>query len=110
MGSTPFWVHGENKTAPAEGTSLVGFQISPRRVGKLYGWYIVCPEANEFILYIGDVGYRIAAFASAGVIYFTSDFPLFDNIEAGLWISILNVSAGGAGKVYRASLLVDQVA
>jgi len=105
---TPIWINGTNRTAPTTTTDLVTTTVSTGKTGRIFGWQIIAPEGNEFILNIGVTAYRIGALPSAGVIIATFDRAIFDNIAAGIVINIRVAIAGGAGKVYRADLLYDE--
>jgi len=106
----PFWRNGADMWAPAADSVLVSFTVSPNRVAKVYGWFILCSEANQFYLRIGTDFYRIAVFTAGGEKCIVSKEPIFDNIPAGTEVAIHNVNAGTAGNVYRASILIDQIA
>ena len=106
----PFWQNGEDTWTPPADTSLVSFTVDANRVAKLYGWFILCSEANQFYLRIGTDYYRIAVFTAGGDKCVVSDVPIFDDIPAGTEIAIYNVSAGGTDQIYRAGLLIDQIA
>lgn len=104
----PTWINGSNQTAPGTTTNLVAKTVTAGKTGRIFGWQIISPEANEFTLNVGATAYRIGALAGAGVICVSLSNPMFDSIAAGTVINIRVVTAGGAGKVYRADLMYDE--
>jgi len=104
----PAWINGSNQTAPGTTTDLVSKTVTAAKTGRIFGWQIISPEANEFILNIGGTAYRIGALAGAGVICVSLSNPMFDGITATTTINIRVATAGSTGKVYRADLLYDE--
>jgi len=104
----PAWVNGSNQTAPATTTDLVSKTVSAGKTGRIFGWQIVSPEANEFNLNVGAASYRMGALAAAGVICVVVSSPVFDNVAEGTVINIRVATAGGSGKTYRADLFYDE--
>jgi len=104
----PAWINGLNQTAPGTTTDLVTKTVTAAKTGRIFGWQIIAPEANQFILNIGATAYRIGALSGAGVICVSLSNPMFDSIAAGTVINIRVATAGGAGTVYRADLLYDE--
>ena len=104
----PAWINGSNQTAPTTTTDLISKTVGTGKTGRIFGWRISSPEANEFILNIGATAYRLAALGGAGLIAESHAAPVFGNIASGTAITLRLVNNGGSGKVYRADLLFDE--
>lgn len=104
----PTWINGSNQTAPTTTTDLVSKTVSVGKTGRIFGWRISSPEANEFIINVGAASYRLAALGGAGLIAESHAVPVFDNIAGGTTINIRVVNNGGGGKVYRVDMLYDE--
>jgi hypothetical protein len=105
----PVWTDGAESTAPAAGTALVTVTVTAGKTGRVLGVHISSPEANEFRLLGGATVYKRFALGAAGTIFIEVKAPLKDSIAASTAVTIKNVVAGSAGKVYQASLLYDEV-
>jgi len=104
----PAWINGSNQTAPTTTTDLISKTVNTGKTGRIFGWRISSPEANEFILNIGATAYRLAALGGAGLIAESHAVPVFDNAAGGTTINLRVASNGGSGKVYRVDLLFDE--
>jgi len=104
----PTWSNGSNQTAPTTTTDLTSKTVSTGKTGRMFGWRISSPEANEFILNIGATAYRLAALGGPGLIAESHATPVFDNIASGTTINLRVANNGGSGKVYRVDLLFDE--
>jgi hypothetical protein len=107
------WVHGDQKVAPIAGTVLVSKTVPSGVAGFIYGIFISCEEGNEFMVRWrvgGALKQVLIIFGSKGTIESVDDIALNNGLPADetTAIEILNVSAGGVGKVYQAGLLYGQ--
>lgn len=106
----PVWVHGATVVAPAGNTALVTRTVTAGKTLGILGWIISAGEANDFNLTITSGGvtttYLIAGQASTVVVILPS--ALISGLPVGSVITINNITAGGAGILYRADLLYDE--
>jgi len=100
--------------APGAGTALVTQAVTAAKSGYIYGFFISCQEANDFLLNWtsgGAAKSKRIVFGGAGVVQDVEPAALNEGLAAdgGTNITITNVNAGGAGKVYQANLLYAEV-
>jgi len=110
----PTWIHAAEVVAPAAGTALVTRAVTAGRDGYIYGFFISCQEANNFLLnwVSGAVAYsKRIVFGGAGVIQDVEMVALNEGLPADQLaaITIKNVTIAGAGMVYQANLLFAEV-
>jgi len=110
----PFWVHGDELTAPAAGTALVSRTVSAGKKGYIYGFFISAGEANDFFINFtsGGTAYKVrVVFGGKGTLQASDCIALNEGLpaDAGSTVSITNVNAGSAGVVYQARLLYAEV-
>ena len=110
----PLWIHADEVTAPAAGTSLVSKTVSSGKIGYIYGFFVSIGEANVIkINWTSDnTDYSIRLlFGSAGSQQYIDFSPLNEGSGAkgGTDITITNVNAGGAGIIYQARLFFMEV-
>lgn len=111
---SPAWSHAAEVVAPAAGTALVTQAVTAGKSGYLYGFFISCQEANNFLLNwtSGGVAYsKRIVFGGAGVIQAVEMVSLNEGLPAdgGTNITITNVTIAGAGMIYQANLLFAEV-
>jgi len=104
----PTWTDGAEATAPAAGATLVSKTVTAGMTGRVFGVHISADEANQFQLLVNATVIKRFALGGAGVIHIVLALPLKDSIAAASVITIKNVTAGAALKVYQASLLYDE--
>jgi hypothetical protein len=110
----PKWTLGSESTAPAGNSALVTKTVSTGKSGYIYGFIISAQEANNFKInwtYSGTTKSMRLVFATEGSLAFTDPTPINESLpaDAGTSITITNVTAGNAGKVYQAMILVGEV-
>ena len=111
---TPTWVHAAEQVAPGAGTALVTQAVSAGKSGYIYGFFISCQEANNFLINwtSGGVTYsKRIVFGASGTTEAVDLVALNEGLPAdgGTDITITNVNAAGAGMVYQANLLYAEV-
>lgn len=109
-----YWVHASEVTAPSSGSALVSKTVGTNKRGYIYGFFISTQEANDFKINwtSGGTSYSIRIpFAGAGAIQYVDMIPINENLPAdsGTSITITNINAGNAGKIYQARLLYSEV-
>jgi hypothetical protein len=104
----PFWVDGGELTAPALDTALVTKTVTKGKEGKVFGVHISTPEANAFRLNIGTTVSKRFDLPVGGTVEVVLAAPLEDDIPGETVITISNITAGGGGAVYQASLLYSE--
>lgn len=110
----PTWIYAAEQVAPGAGTALVTQAVTAAKSGYIYGFFISCQEANDFLLNWtsgGAAKSKRIVFGGAGVVQDVEPAALNEGLAAdgGTNITITNVNAGGAGKVYQANLLYAEV-
>jgi hypothetical protein len=106
----PSWTFAAEQVAPGAGAALVTQVVTAGKSGYVYGFFISTQEANDFLLSWTSGGIaksKRIVFAGSGA------YEVIDNIalNSGLLadaltnITISNVNAAGAGKIYQANLL-----
>lgn len=106
------WYHGVEKVAPPALTVLVTKAVDELvPLGKIFGYFISCNEPNDFRLQwtSGTARSMLVCLPSGGTIVVVLDYQcLNEKIEAALGtvITIKNVTAGAAGKLYQAGVLL----
>lgn len=110
----PTWTDGTEVTAPAANSNLVSVSVPTGKTGLIYGFYITAQEANDFkITWTSGAVARSKriVFGSAGTTFFDSPTALNEGAaaDAGTSITIQNVNAGAAGKIYQAGLLIGTI-
>jgi len=111
---SPTWTHAAEQTAPGAGTALVTQAVPVGKNGYIYGFFISCQEANDFKLNWtsgGAAKSKRIVFGGAGTMEDVQPVALNEGLpaDAGSSITITNVNAGGAGKIYQANLLYAEV-
>jgi len=111
---SPSWIHGDEVAAPSANTSLVSHMVSSGKQGLIYGFYVSSDEENVFkIIWVsGGVTRSIRiVFGGGGSIHYVDFFALNEGYpaDAGTEIKIVNVNAGGSGKIYQARLFIAEV-
>jgi len=111
---TPTWTHATEVVAPGAGTALVTQAVGAGKVGYIYGFFISTQESNDFLINwtSGAAGRsKRIVFGGGGVIQDVEPVALNEGLPAdtGTNITITNVNAGTAGKVYQANLLYAEV-
>lgn len=104
----PGWVEGSETTAPAANTVLVSKTVTTAMTGRVFGVHITADEGNQFQLLDAAAVKKRFVLGAGGTIHVILATPLLDGIVAGHLVSLRNVTAGTAGKVYQASLLYDE--
>jgi len=107
-------IYAAEQVAPGAGTALVTQAVTAAKSGYIYGFFISCQEANDFLLNWtsgGAAKSKRIVFGGAGVVQDVEPAALNEGLAAdgGTNITITNVNAGGAGKVYQANLLYAEV-
>jgi len=110
----PEWVPAVEVTAPGADTALVTKAVGAGKTGYIYGFLISAQEANDFLLNwtSGGGGYsKRIIFGGAGSTECVDPTPLNEGLpaDAGTNITITNVNAATAGKIYQAQLLYAEV-
>lgn len=110
----PSWVHATEQTAPGAGTALVTQAVGVGKSGYIYGFLVSAQETNDFKLNwtSGATAYSIRIpFGGAGSTECVDPTPLNEGLpaDAGTNITITNVNAATAGKIYQARLLYAEV-
>lgn len=110
----PAWVHADEVVAPGAGTALVTKAVTAGKSGYIYGFFISAQEANDF-----KINWTSGAVAKAKRIIFggagsseaVDPVPLNGGLPAddGTNVTITNITAAGAGKVYQANVLYVEV-
>ncbi len=108
------WVHAAEQTAPGAGTVLVTQAVGALLSGYIYGFFISAQEANSFLLNwtSGGAAYSIRiVLGGLGSTEATNTIALNGSLpaDAGTNVTITNVTAAGAGKIYQARLLYGEV-
>jgi len=111
---SPSWVHGNEVAAPSANTSLVSHTVSGGKHGLIYGFYVSSDEENVFkIMWVsGGVTRSIRiVFGGGGTIHYVDFFAMNEGqpADSGTEIKIVNVNAGGSGKIYQARLFIAEV-
>lgn len=111
---SPEWVHATEQTAPGAGTALVTKAVTAGKTGYIYGFLISAQEANDFLLNWTSGGVarsKRIIFGSGGSTECVDTVALNEGLGAdgGTDITITNVTAAGAGKIYQANLLYGEV-
>jgi hypothetical protein len=104
----PAWIDGAETTAPSAGTALVSVTVGAGKTGRVFGIHITADEANSFQLAVGTTVIKRFSLPVAGTIHIVLNTPILDKVPENSTITIKNVSAGSAGKVYQASLLYHE--
>ncbi|MBA7689858.1 hypothetical protein ES703_98377 [subsurface metagenome] len=110
----PEWVHATEVTAPTGGTALVTKAVGTGKSGYIYGFLISAQEANDFKLNwtSGATAYSIRIpFGGTGATECVDSLPLNEGLpaDAETSITITNVNAATAEKIYQARLLYLEV-
>lgn len=110
----PSWVHAAEQTAPDAETILATQTVAAEKTGYIYGFFISSQEANDFLINwtSGEVAYsKRLVFGAGGTTECVDPVPLNEGLgaDAGTDITIINVNAAGAGKIYQANLLYAEV-
>lgn len=110
----PSWIHAAEQTAPGAGTALVTKTVTAGLNGYIYGFFISAQEANDFLLNWTSEGVaksKRIIFGSMGTTECVDPIPLNEALPADelTSITITNVNAGGAGKIYQCNLLVGEI-
>jgi len=110
---SPTWVHAAEQIAPGAGTALVTRAVTAGKTGYIYGFFISAQEANDFLLNWTSGGVaksKRIIFGSMGTSECVDPTPLNEGLgaDATTNITITNVTAGGAGKIYQANLLYGE--
>ena len=110
----PAWTHAAEVVAPLAGAVLVTQAVGAGVSGYIYGFFISCGEANDFLLNWtsgGNPYSKRIVFGGAGVIQAVEGVPMNEGLPADATtdITITNVNAGGVGMVYQANLLYAEV-
>jgi len=111
---SPEWTHAAAQTAPGAGTALVTQAVTAGKSGYIYGFFISSQEANDFLLNwtSGSAAKsKRIIFGGSGTVENVDGIAMNEGLpaDAGSNITITNVNAGGAGKVYQANLLYGEV-
>ncbi|GAI15270.1 unnamed protein product [marine sediment metagenome] len=111
---SPEWVHADEQTAPGAGTVLVTKAVTAGKTGYIYGFFIACQEANDFLLNWtsgGDAYSKRIVFGGSGTTEAVDPIALNEELPAdgGSNITITNVNAAAALMVYQANLLYAEV-
>jgi len=110
----PEWVHADEVTAPAGGTALVTKAVGTGKSGYIYGFFISAQEANDFKLNwtSGETAYSIRIpLGGTGASQCVDLLPLNEGLpaDAETSITITNINAATAEKIYQARLLYLEV-
>ena len=111
---SPVWVDGAEVTAPGAETALVTKTVGTGRSGYIYGFFISAGEGNHFKINWtsrGSAKSRRIVLSGAGSVQYVDFIALNEGFpaDAGTDITITNVSAGGTGVIYQASILYAEV-
>ena len=111
---TPTWVHAAEVVAPLIGSTLVTKAVGVGKSGYIYGFFISSGEANNFLINWTSGGVaksKRIVFSALGSVEAIDTVPLNEGLpaDAGTNITITNVTAGGAGVIYQATLLYGEV-
>ena len=111
---SPAWTHAGEQVAPGPGTALVTQAVSAGRTGYIYGFFITVQEANDFKISWtsgGAARSKRIVFGGGGTMEDVQPAALNEGLPAdsGSNVTITNVNAGGAGKIYQANLLYAEV-
>jgi len=106
---SPDWIHAPEAVGPGAGLALVT-QVVGAGEGYIYGFFISCQEANDFLLNWTSGGAPQAKriiFAGGGAIQDVEPIALNEGLPAdpGTNITITNVNAAGVGAIYQAEIL-----
>lgn len=110
----PSWVFGAAQTAPGAGTALVTQTVGAGKSGWIYGFFISVGESNDLLLNWtsgGAARSKRITFGSMGTTEVVDPAALNEGLpaDAGSSVTITNVNAGGAGKIYQANLLYGEL-
>jgi len=110
----PAWVHAAEVVAPAGGTALVTRAVTAGKAGYIYGFFISAQEGNDFLINWTSGGAARSTrqvFGGAGTVEYVAALPCNEGLPAdgGTNITITNVNAAAAGKIYQARLLYAEV-
>ena len=108
------WEIGNEATAPGAGTVLVAKTLKSGYRGHIYGFLLSAEEANQFRINWTSQGVARSKkidFSGAGTISEEMKEHLNKGLEAdaGTTITITNITAAVAGKIYQASLFFMEV-
>ncbi|MBA7471052.1 hypothetical protein ES707_06346 [subsurface metagenome] len=111
---SPEWVHADEQTAPGAGATLVTKAVTAGKTGYIYGFLISAQEANDFLLNWtsgGAAKSKRIAFGGGGSTECVDPVALNEGLgaDAGTNVTITNVNAATAGKIYQANLLYGEV-
>ena len=110
----PEWVHAAETTAPAASTTLVSKAVTVGKSGYIYGFLLSAQEANDFKINWtsgGSAYSKRIIFGGSSTTEAVDPIPLNEGLSAdgGTSITITNVNAAAAGKVYQANLLFGEI-
>jgi hypothetical protein len=110
----PAWTYAAEQVAPGAGTALVTQAVSAAKSGYIYGFFISCQEANNFLLNWTSGGVarsKRIIFGGAGSSEAVDPVALNEGLpaDAGTNVTITNVTAAVAGMIYQANLLYGEV-
>ena len=111
---SPDWVHAAEQTAPGAVTVLVTKTVTAGKTGYIYGFFISAQEANNFLLNWtsgGAARSKRIVFGGGGSTECVDPIALNEGLgaDAGTNVTITNVNAATAGKIYQANLLYGEV-
>jgi hypothetical protein len=109
----PAWTFAAEASAPLAGATLVSQTVTAGKSGFIYGAFLETQEANDFLIMWtsgGAAKQKRITFSSAGAIEFVDPSPLNEGLpaDASSTVTIVNVNAGGAGKIYQANLFYGE--
>ncbi|GAJ01392.1 unnamed protein product, partial [marine sediment metagenome] len=107
---SPEWVHADEQTAPGAGAALVTKAVTAGKTGYIYGFLISAQEANDFLLNWtsgGAARSKRIVFGGGGSTECVDPIALNEGLgaDAGTNVTITNVTAATAGKIYQVNLL-----
>lgn len=110
----PAWTHAAEVVAPVAATALVTQAVTPLRTGYIYGFFIACQEANDFLINwtSGGVAYSKRIIFIVGGALEVIDTVAFNEglpSDGATNITITNVNAAAPLMVYQATLLYAEV-
>jgi hypothetical protein len=110
----PSWIHAVEVVAPLAGATLVTKAVTAAMSGYIYGFFISSGEANNFLINWTSGGVaksKRIVFSALGSVEAIDTVPLNEGLpaDAGTNVTITNVTAGGAGVIYQATLLYGEV-
>ncbi|GAH46216.1 unnamed protein product [marine sediment metagenome] len=111
---SPEWVHADEQTAPGAGTALVTKAVTAGKTGYIYGFLISAQEANDFLLNWtsgGTARSKRIVFGGGGSTECVDPVALNEGLgaDAGTNVTITNITAATAGKIYQVNLLYGEV-